>query len=96
MRILEHPILGDLKAGKKVAIDYEGKKIEAYEGEPVAAALSASGVMVFRRTKKLGEPRGISCAIGQCTDCIMTVNGIPNTRTCVTRVEAGMRVEEQK
>ena len=96
MRILKHPILGDPPPRKKVIIDYEGKKIEAYEGEPIAAALSANGVMVFRRTKKFREPRGISCAIGQCTDCIMKVNGIPNTRTCVTRVEAGMRVEEQK
>ena len=96
MRILKHPILGDPPPRKKVTIDYEGKKIEAFEGEPIAAALSASGVMVFRRTKKFREPRGISCAIGQCTDCIMKVNGVPNTRTCVTRVEAGMTVEEQK
>jgi len=96
MRILEHPILGDLPSRKTVTIDYEGKTIEAYEGEPVAAALAARGVVVFRRTRKLGEPRGISCAIGQCTDCIMKVNGIPNTRTCVTRVEAGMKVEEQR
>ena len=33
---------------------------------------------------------------GQCTDCVMVVNGRPNVRTCVTRVEAGMRVETQR
>ena len=54
--------------------------------------------MIFLRdplTAKRHEPRGIFCAIGRCTDCKMTVDGVPNTRTCITLVKDGMRVEFQ-
>ena len=43
-----------------------------------------------------GYPRGIFCGIGRCTDCVMTVDGQPNVRTCVTPVRAGMKVETQQ
>ena len=47
-------------------------------------------------TAKNHEPRGIFCGIGQCTDCVMTVNGKPNVRTCITPVEDGMVIETQE
>jgi hypothetical protein len=43
----------------------------------------------------LSEPRGVFCAQGRCSDCAMTVDGIPNVRSCVTPVRAGMRVKTQ-
>lgn len=96
MRIEQHPILGPAKQAKPVAIEVDGKKIPAFEGEPIAAALLAVGIMVFRETAKYHEPRGLFCATGQCTDCMMTVNGKPNVRTCVTPVRAGLKVKTQK
>ena len=96
MRIENHPILGKPKRGRKVTIVFDGRAIDAYEGEPIAAALMAAGVRVFRYTEKMKEPRGVSCALGRCTDCVMIVNGVPNIRTCVTPVEHGMRVETQQ
>ena len=95
MRIREHPILGKSKKNEKVKIKVDGKEIEAFRGEPIAAALMANGIKIFRYTRKYEEPRGIFCALGRCTDCVMTVNGIPNTRTCVTPVENGMEIETQ-
>ena len=95
MRILEHPILGKLEERKKVTIEFDGKPIEAYEGEPIAAALIAAGVKVLRYTPKYNEPRSIFCAIGRCTDCMMIVDGVPNVRTCVTPAKAGMKVQTQ-
>ena len=56
----------------------------------------AAGIKSFRTTAKRNEQRGIFCAIGRCTDCMMVVDGIPNTRTCVTMVKDGMKVETQK
>jgi predicted molibdopterin-dependent oxidoreductase YjgC len=94
-RIYKHFILGDLKEPKKVNIFVDGEKIEAYQGEPIAAALIASGKKVFHRTIKRNEPRGYYCAIGVCSDCFMVVNGKPNIRTCITPVENGMVVETQ-
>jgi predicted molibdopterin-dependent oxidoreductase YjgC len=82
--------------GKKVVIRVDGRPMEALEGEPIAAALMASGVKVFRRTRKRRQPRGIFCAIGRCTDCIMTVDGMPNVRTCVTPVREGMEIRTER
>ena len=94
-RIDEHPILGEFKKGKKITFYYDGKKLEGFEGEPIAAALKEAGVMVHRYTKKKHEPRGIFCAIGRCTDCVMVVDGKPNVRTCVTPLKEGMVVQTQ-
>ena len=43
----------------------------------------------------IDEPRGVFCAIGRCTDCVMVVNGKPNIRTCITPLEEGMDVRTQ-
>lgn len=94
-RIKEHPILGEQQKGKLVKFIYNDKEMEGYEGEPIAAALKAAGVMVHRYTKKQHKPRGIFCAIGRCTDCVMVVNGKPNIRTCTTPLEEGMVVQTQ-
>ncbi|MDR0839606.1 MAG: (2Fe-2S)-binding protein [Oscillospiraceae bacterium] len=95
MRVLHHPVLGDLTGQKTVTIYYGEEPVEAFEGEPVAAALLNAGIRVFRKTAKRREPRSVFCAIGRCTDCMMIVDGIPNTRTCVTAVRDGMRVQLQ-
>ena len=73
----------------------DGQKIQGYEGEPIAAALKAAGILIHRYTKKEHTPRGIFCAIGRCTDCVMVVDGVPNVRTCVTPLKAGMKVQTQ-
>ncbi|MFT3950881.1 MAG: (2Fe-2S)-binding protein [Oscillospiraceae bacterium] len=95
MRIQEHPILGTFDGGEPVRFFFNGTELEGRAGEPIAAALKNAGVMVHRYTKKRHEPRGIFCAIGRCTDCVMVVNGKPNVRTCITPLEAGMTVETQ-
>ncbi len=94
-RIEKHPILGATEERELVTFLFDGKEYEGYKGEPIAAALRAAGVMTHRYTKKHHEPRGIFCAIGRCTDCVMIVNGKPNIRTCVTPLEAGMEVKTQ-
>lgn len=94
-RIAEHPILGVQEKGKLVRFLFDGNEIEGYEGEPIAAALKAAGVMVHRYTQKEHKPRGIFCAIGRCTDCVMVVDGVPNVRTCITPLKAGMDVRTQ-
>jgi len=93
LRITGHPILDDLKDREKVRICVDGKEMEAFAGEPIAAALFAHGIKVLRHTLVLNEPRGIFCNRGRCTDCIMKVNGRPNVRTCVTMVKDGMVIE---
>ncbi len=95
MRITTHPVLGDLAEKRSVPIIVDGKTILAREGEMIAAALLAAGIRVNRYTQKRKEPRGLFCGIGQCTDCVMVVNGVPNVKTCVTPVAENMVIETQ-
>lgn len=95
MRITNHPILGEFELKKTVNFMYNGALLQGFEGEPIAIALKNAGVQVHRYTQKRHEPRGIFCAIGRCTDCVMVVNGKPNIRTCVTPLEEGMTVQTQ-
>ncbi len=94
MRIPEHPIL-QFKRGDRVRFYLDGQEKEGFEGEPIAAALHAEGVKVLHYTEA-GRPRGFFCAIGNCSSCLMTVDGEPNVRTCVTPLCAGMDVRTQR
>lgn len=94
-RVERHPILGDREERKKVKITVDGKELQVFEGEMIAAALIANGIKTFRYTKHHHNPRGVYCGIGRCTDCVMIVDGIPNVRTCVTPVREGMVIETQ-
>lgn len=96
MRIEEHPILGEKPKKRKITIYFEDRPIAAEEGDMIAVALMNAGIKAFRKTRKNKEPRGIYCAIGRCTDCMMIVNGRPNVRTCITPVEDEMILERGK
>jgi sarcosine oxidase subunit alpha len=95
LRIREHPIL-EFDKGPLVEFEFDGRRLEGHEGEPVAAALHAAGVRVLRHSTRLGRPRGFFCAIGRCSSCLMTVDGVPNVMTCVTPLRRGMKVETQR
>jgi predicted molibdopterin-dependent oxidoreductase YjgC len=95
LRIQEHPIL-EFKKGRKVAFTVDGKMIEGFEGEPIAAALHAAGITVLRHSPQKDRARGFFCAIGRCASCQMEVDGEPNTMTCITPLTAGMVVRTQK
>jgi len=95
VRIEEHPIL-EFERGEKIAFYYNDREVEAYPTETIAAALHAAGVRKLGESPELHRPRGLFCAIGNCSSCFMVVDGQPNMRVCVMKVEPGMRVEEQK
>ena len=92
--IEEHPIL-DFEHGEKVRFFFDGKELEGFEGEPISMALHANGVRIYRETAEMHRPRGFFCAIGKCSSCFMIVDGVPNVRTCITPLKAGMKVETQ-
>jgi len=95
MRILHHPIL-DFPARKKVTFFFEDRPLEGYEGEPIAAALHDAGIRVLRHSAEKHRPRGFFCAIGNCSSCLMEVDGMPNVRVCVEKLREGMRVRRQE
>lgn len=86
---------GAVARGREVEFFLDGCSVRAFQGETVAAALLAINKRVLRTTMRTGEPRGLYCGIGVCFDCIMTIDGQPNVRTCQTEVRMGMRVDSQ-
>jgi predicted molibdopterin-dependent oxidoreductase YjgC len=84
-----------LARGPLVHLTVDGAPVEAYLGESVAAALMAHDGELATRTTAGGEPRGLFCGMGVCFDCLVVVDGVPNTRACVTWVRDGMDVARQ-
>ena len=85
---LKHP---DMRPNAAVEFTFDGQKMAALQGETIAAALGAAHVTSVRQARS-GAPRGPFCGMGVCFDCLVTVNGRPSQRACLTKVEAGMEV----
>ncbi|MGB7055898.1 MAG: (2Fe-2S)-binding protein [bacterium] len=92
--IVNHPIL-EFRRGKKVKFHFEGKELEGYANQPVAAALHAAGIRVLSYSEKHNRPRGFFCAVGKCSSCLMEVDGRPNVMVCMEPLRAGMKVRRQ-
>lgn len=89
-------LLPDVQRGIKIEIFVDGKSIEAYEGETVAAALLSAGISTFQLSHKHKQPRSLYCGMGICYECLVTINGVHAQRACITPVEEGMRIETCK
>jgi D-hydroxyproline dehydrogenase subunit gamma len=74
-----------------VTINVDGAPLEAHVGETVAAALIARGDGALRWSRG-GSPRGLYCGMGVCFECLVIVDGVPNTRACMTWVSDGMDI----
>ena len=76
-------------------IQFEGREIGVEPGDTVASALYRAGVRVFSRSFKYHRPRGLYCLTGDCPNCLMTVDGEPGVRACVTPAEGVGRVARE-
>lgn len=88
---LKHPIL-QVKQGDEIVFHWQGKTLSAKKGETISSALFAHGIRVFGHHHKDQSPQGIFCANGQCSQCMVMVNGIPK-KACMETVTEGMQVE---
>jgi aerobic-type carbon monoxide dehydrogenase small subunit (CoxS/CutS family) len=79
--------------GHPFQIQVNGKQVNAYPGETIAAVLLAHGWKMYRHTQLSGEGRGLFCGMGLCFDCLVTLNGRENVRACVTLAQPGDQVE---
>ena len=80
-----------LERGPAIRLTVDGRRVIAYAGETLAAVLLAEGHAATRRTRG-GSPRGVYCGMGVCFECLVVVDGVPNTRACVTWVRNGMEI----
>jgi sarcosine oxidase, subunit alpha len=89
-------LLPEVRRGLQVQIQVDGKTIDAYQGETIAAALLSAGIRTFRLSQKHKQPRGLYCGMGVCYECQVTVNGVHGVRACLEPVEAGMEIFTSK
>ncbi len=81
---------------RTVSFRVDGAAVECPEGRSIAAALIADGRRSWRTTRVGGAPRGVFCGIGICFDCLVTVNGVPGHRACLTPAGDGDVVTTQE
>ena len=77
-----------------IEISFEGTPIAARAGESVAAALAAHGILSLRTTRDAAE-RGMFCGMGVCQDCLVEIDGRPEQRACMTKVDRPLQVRRQ-
>ncbi|GAA0495847.1 (2Fe-2S)-binding protein [Streptomyces stramineus] len=82
--------------GPPFEITFDGRTVTALPGQSLAAALWGAGVLAWRTTRDGGRPRGVFCGIGQCYDCLATVNGQPNRRACLVPARPGDAITTQE
>ncbi|HSI96876.1 MAG TPA: 2Fe-2S iron-sulfur cluster-binding protein, partial [Gaiellaceae bacterium] len=80
---------------QRILFTFDGKAAGGYAGDTIGSALYASGQRIFSRSFKYHRPRGLLCCSGHCPNCMMTVDGVPNVRTCVEPIRPGAVVEPQ-
>jgi len=89
-RINTHPIL-DVIDRNVISFYWNDEVINAYEGETISSALIANGIHIFGHHVKDNAPQGIFCANGQCSQCLVIMDGKP-IKSCMTLVQPGIHV----
>jgi len=69
------PRIEGVTRGPGIRFSFDGRPIDAFAGESVAAALLAAGVRLLRRAPGDGAPRGAFCMIGLCQECLVEIAG---------------------
>jgi predicted molibdopterin-dependent oxidoreductase YjgC len=83
------------RGAKTLRFEFDGRSLQAVEGDSVAAALLGAGVIGLRNTPVSGAPRAPYCMMGVCFDCLVEIDGVPNRQACLTPVAEGMVVARQ-
>jgi sarcosine oxidase subunit alpha len=79
----------------RVTLTFDGERIPAEEGEPIASALVRAGKLTIARSPKFHRPRGPACFRGACDGCLARVDGEPNVMTCLEPAHEGCVIESQ-
>ena len=83
----------DSPNNKLIIFEVNGRRIEARPGDSLAGALWSNGFVDFGQDPITGQTRTVYCGIGQCGQCLVTVDGIEDVRACRMNPREGARVE---
>ncbi len=88
---------GRIDRSKPLSFNFNGKKLQGYQGDTIASALLANGVCTLNRSFKYHRPRGVMSAGVEETNALLTVssgNGdIPVVRTTVRALIDGQQIK---
>ncbi|MBM3356522.1 MAG: (2Fe-2S)-binding protein [Betaproteobacteria bacterium] len=81
-------------AAQPVTVVIDGRPVRVpFDLTAAAAVLIGDGIT--RTTPVSGSPRAPYCMMGVCFDCLMEIDGVPNTQACMVPVAEGMRINRQ-
>ncbi len=80
---------------KTVTIFIDGEKVVVPANASAAAALLMQNDSTFRLSPVTGEPRAPFCMIGNCYECLVTIDDQPNQQGCLVEVEDQMKIRRQ-
>ena len=80
---------------RPLAFTYSGRAFSGCAGDSVASALYAGDVRIFSRSIKYHRPRGLYSLDGECSNCLVEIDGQPNLRAETTPLKQGMVVKPQ-
>ena len=78
-----------VERGQPIRFFFDGKPIDAFQGETVATALRASGILELRRSPRTAAPRGSFCWMGLCQECTVVADSVRRP-ACRLDVAEGM------
>lgn len=84
-----------IDSSRAVPFECDGRRMSGRNGDTVATALYANGVRIFSRSLKYHRPRGLYSLDGESSNCMMTVDGLPNVHAEKTLLRPGMTVRTQ-
>lgn len=82
-------------SSEPLRLTVDGAEVAGLRGQSIAGLILGSGTLALRRTHGADRPRGVFCGIGVCFDCLVTVNGIRDVRSCQRRAAEGDVVTTQ-
>jgi len=82
MHRLPAGLFPDSPRGERVRFTLDGRSLEGYTHESLAAAILAAGNTALSRSLRFHRPRAVFCATGECGWCAMEVDGVPSTPAC--------------
>lgn len=74
---------------------FEGKPVPACDGDTVAAALIAVGIIEFRTSPVSGQLRGPFCLMGSCFECLVEIDG-QTVQACMTPARSGIEIRQPR
>ena len=89
--INSHPIL-PIPQRDPIPFTYNGQELKGFKDMMISSVLFMHGIKIFGHHPKDNSPQGIFCANGQCSQCMVIVNGNP-MKACMTPLKAHMIIE---